>query len=336
VKRKHIAAVVGAAGLLLALAACGDGGSAAADSGGTPTIRVGTITTSGLATLHLMQSTPDNLALSDGTAYKTQFNGFAGSPDILQGLATGTLDAGAVGATGLFPAIKQGVKLKITGELFEEKSGSLSTTWLTKKDSPVKTAADIKGKTIATNSVGSPVYYIAKSYFGAAGATMDKDYKVVAVPFPNSSQALDSGQVDVAPVIQPQLGAALASGKYNVLFKDTDVQDPYVQTLLVFRQSFIDQHPDAVKAFMADYGKSAAYAADPANKQNVIASVSAVTKAPASSLGYIGTDQYYYIPPKGAPQVDAIQKNWDWYKDQGGVDQSYKVTDFIDNSLLPK
>jgi ABC-type nitrate/sulfonate/bicarbonate transport system substrate-binding protein len=337
-KRKPVAAVLGAAALLV-LAACGSSGSEESSDGAdgaTPTIRVGTIATSGLAILHVMQSKPGDLSLSEGTAYQTKFNAFAGSPDILQGLATGTLDAGAVGAVGLFPALKQGVDLKITGELFEEKAGNLSTTWLVKNDSPIKSAADFKGKTMASNSVGSPVYYIAKSYFADAGLTVDKDYKVVAVPFPNMTQALDSGQVDLAPVIMPQLAEALTSGKYRVLFKDTDVQNPYVQTLMVFRQSFIDEHPDAVKAFMADFGKSADYVNDPKNKTNVVASVSAVTKVPAASLDYFGTKDYYYVPPKGAPQAEAIQANWDWYKENGGVDKDYDVADYLDPSLLPK
>lgn len=331
---RRILAVVVAS---LTLAACGtasEGGSS--DGGGPVTIRMGTIPTSGMAIIHVMANPPSDLKLEgNNNAYKLEFFSFAGSPEITQGLATGTLDAGVVGVTSIFPALKADVKLRITGEFFEERSGWLSTTWLVKKGSGITSAADMRGKVMGTNSVGSPVYWIGKSYLSDAGLEEGKDYKVVAVPFANMEEAIDSGKVDVGPMVMPFLKRALDSGKFDVLFADTDVQDPYVQSVMAFRQSFIDQHPDAVKAFIADWRTTAQYIRDEANHDKVIEAIAKTMNVPADSLQYVGTRDFYYVPENGRPNVEAIQANWDWFYKVGGVDKQYNIRDYIDEQYLP-
>ena len=333
-------AVLGA----LAVGACGgndsdsgSGSSAGGDGGAPVEIKIGQIPTGGLVVLQSMLTPPAGLKLQNGTAYKLTQQSFSGTPDVLQGLATGSLDAGSVGATALFPALDKGVKLLITGEFFDERSGWLSNGFYVKKGSGVDSPDDMRGKVMAVNQVGAPVYWLGVSYMKKANLAPNDDYKVATVPFPNMLAALDAKQVNAAPLILPFLNQAEAApDKYQRLFLDTDVQDPYVQSLMVFRKDFVDDHRDAVRAFMADWAKAATFVRDPANHEAVVNVVSQATKVPAKNLDYVATRKFYYIPPAGRPDLKAIQSNWDWFRGIGGTKKSYNVNDYVDPELLPK
>jgi NitT/TauT family transport system substrate-binding protein len=321
----------------LFLTACGQGEAtpAAGVQSAPIKIRLGSIPTSGLAVMHVISQPPTGLQLPNTGAYDLEVTQFSGSPEIQQGLATKTLDAGAVGAAAIFPALKQGIGLKVTGELMEERKGWLTSAWMVRKDSGISSLADLRGKTVATNSVGSPVYWTGKGHLDDIGLSPNKDYKVVAVPFANMEKALSAGQVDLAPMIMPFAKAARESGKYNVLFEGTDELNPSVQSLLVFSQDFIDQHRDTVKAFMKDWAAAAEFVRDPANHDAVVEAVAKVTNAPPAALQYVATQDFYYIPENGAPNVESIQLLWDWMVQVGGTDKAYKIEDYLDKELLP-
>lgn len=337
--------------LALVLAACDTGGDQAGTGTGegTPTddaaepgdegavtIRYGSIPTSGLTIGHVLDANPDDLELEGrGSAYELESTYFAGSPDIVQGLAAGTMDAGAVGATAIFPLFRQGVEVRIVGEYFEERSDFLTPSYLARAGSGIESVEDLRGRTVATNSVGSPIYWTAIGHLREHGMEAEEDYTIVAVPFPNMLDALDAGEVDAAPIIMPWLRPALDSGDYDVLFSDTDVQDPYVQSLLVFSKAFLDEHPDAAKAFIADWAASAEFVRDEANHASVVEAVAEITNTPAENLAYVATQDHYFFPERGAPNVEAIQQNWDWFHEVGGIDEPYDVEDYIDPEFRP-
>lgn len=302
-----------------------------------PTVRIGQIPTSGLVIGHVLDQQPEGLELTGrDSAYELEVTQFSGSPDIVQGIAAGTLDGGAVGATAIFPLLRQEVGVTIVGEYFEERSDYLSPSFLTTADSGITSIEDLRGKTVGINSVGSPVYWAAVGHLRAeAGLEPDEDYTVVAVPFPNMLDALDAGEIDIAPIIQPWLAPALESGKYSPLFDDTDVQDPYVQSLMVLRNDFIEEHPDATAAFVADWAASAEFVRDPANHDAVVQAVADATSVPAENLGYVATEEHYYFPEQGMPNIEAIQSNWDWFFDVGGIDEQFDVNDYVNPDLLP-
>ena len=306
-------------------------------TGDSPTIRIGQIPTSGLVIGHVLDQQPEGLELAGRDVdYSLEVTQFSGSPDIVQGIAAGTLDGGAVGATAIFPLFRQDVGVTIVGEYFEERSGYLSPSFLTRADSGITSIEDLRGRTVGINSVGSPVYWAAVGHLRAeAGLEPDEDYTVVAVPFPNMLDALDSGEIDIAPIIQPWLVPALETGDYAPLFDDTDVQDPYVQSLMVFRNDFIEEHPDATAAFVDDWAAAAEFVREPANHDAVVQAVADATSVPAENLGYVATEEHYYFPEQGAPNIEAIQSNWDWFYEIGGIDEQFDVNDYVISDSQP-
>ena len=76
--------------------------------------------------------------------------------------------------------------------------------------------------------------------------------------------------------------------------------------------------------------------AKPRNRDKVIEASAAATKIPAAVLDrFLLTKQDYYRPPNGAVNVEALQEEWDFFRERGGIKQDLEVTDHVIDDLLP-
>ncbi|WP_171074344.1 ABC transporter substrate-binding protein [Nonomuraea basaltis] len=320
------------AGVTLLAAACG---SEAGGGGGTPTIRMGW----GIPAeeiKYVMQADP-KLAPNLGTCYKIEWHRFAGTAPQVQGLAADTLDGATVGGLSVANGIEKGADIVITGGFIEERSGNFSTAYMA--PDAVKTLADLAGKTVSTAGIGGSTDYIQDHYIKEkAGLSPDKDYKKVEVPFGQQVEGIQAGQFMMGTYPQPFYTQLSAKDGYHTLFRITEVIDPFVQLLQGFRRDFAEQNPAAVKCFMDDFATVAKYVADPANRAAVIAASSKATKMPADLLErFLLTKDDYHRPSGGAVSVDALQKQWDFFRERGAFSQQLKVQDhLVDVSLTDK
>jgi hypothetical protein len=68
----------------------------------------------------------------------------------------------------------------------------------------------------------------------------------------------------------------------------------------------------------------------------VIAASAAATKIPAEVLEqFLLTKQDYFRPENGALNVEALQEEWDFFRERGGIENELKVTDHVIDDLLP-
>ncbi|MGW0193075.1 ABC transporter substrate-binding protein [Nonomuraea sp. NPDC003201] len=84
------------------------------------------------------------------------------------------------------------------------------------KGSPVKTPADLKGKTIAVNVLKALGQTLTNAHLQEAGLKPE-DVKYVQVPFADQISALGSGKVDAAWLVEPFLTAAKKSGATQII-----------------------------------------------------------------------------------------------------------------------
>ncbi|MCU1546748.1 MAG: transporter substrate-binding protein [Homoserinimonas sp.] len=337
-KNRMLTALCLAAALSVTTAGCSTAGAeepaaaggppAAADR---PTIRLGWLLPGG-EIFYSMLENPE-IAENLGVWYDVEWFQFASSSEIVQGIAAGTLDGGAGGSLTVLNGIEQGADFVLAGEFISEGKAGARTTWLTPKDSDIRTAADVAGHTVGSNSIGSPVDRVARAYLEEeAGLKADVDYDVVAVPFSVATDTLLAGTVDIAPVPEPFLGAALATGEFREVFDTSAVQDPFIQNMLTFSRSFADKNVEATQKFVEDFTTVAGYVVDPENREAVVAASSAVTKIPIEALdSFLFTKRDYLRPEDGALDEDALQANWDFFISQGTeFTRDYKVTDYVD------
>ncbi|WP_166427575.1 ABC transporter substrate-binding protein [Nonomuraea mesophila] len=84
------------------------------------------------------------------------------------------------------------------------------------KGSPVKSAADLKGKTIAVNVLKALGQTLTNAHLQEAGLKPD-DAKYVPVQFADQISALSSGKVDAAWLVEPFLTAAKKDGATQII-----------------------------------------------------------------------------------------------------------------------
>jgi ABC-type nitrate/sulfonate/bicarbonate transport system substrate-binding protein len=272
-----------------------------------------------------------------GSAYEVEWHQFSGTALGVQGLAAGTLDCASVGGLSVANGIDKGADIVITGEFIEERAPYFNTPWMVRKDSGIDSLEDLRGKKVATNAVGGSTDYLQDFYIEEqAGLKPGRDYEKVEVPFGQMQETLLSGRVDMGLFPQPFYGAVNATGEVKPMFRLTDQIEPFVQIMNGCRRDFVEDNEAAMRAFQEDWARIADWMKEPGNRDEVIAASAAATKIPADVLDrFLLTKQDYFRPERGAVSLDALQEEWDFFRDRGGIEQDLKVSDHVIDDLLP-
>ncbi|WP_214326208.1 ABC transporter substrate-binding protein [Nonomuraea sediminis] len=197
-------AIVICAALCLALTAC----SGQSGSGGgleKPTIKVGIL------------PIPDDAALfiANSKGYFKQ-EGLTVQPVVIQGgaaalpqIKSGALDVSISNYVSTFLAASKGEKIRSLGGLYQAAPNTFDL--MVGKDSPVKTVADLKGKTILVNTLNNVGTLAVTTTLKAAGLSAG-DVKFAEKPFPDMANAVAAGQADAAWMPEPFITATQAQG----------------------------------------------------------------------------------------------------------------------------
>ena len=180
-----------------------------------------------------------------------------GGPENLFGLNNGSVDIAGAATPALINAITGGAP--IIGVMPETgESERTNSKFFVLADSPIKTAEDLKGKTIAVNTLGAHLDYTAREYLRQHHMS-PSDVQLVVVPGPQLDQVLRHKQVDVAATGAWEAifaGRIAAEGSVRVLFTAYEVLGPMALSSNIMRKSFIEQHPQAVRDFVTASAKA--------------------------------------------------------------------------------
>src|SRR5262245_23469472 len=141
----------------------------------------------------------------------------AGGAPIINGVTSGDLQFGWSNVISLYQAHVEGFDFKfIAGGATSVKAKSESHAILVGKNSPIRTAKDLEGKTIAVNTLNNIVHLMAMAWIDKNGAGSAK-VKFVEVPFPQMEAALSAGKIDAVSIHEPFFTAASQKGDVRVL-----------------------------------------------------------------------------------------------------------------------
>src|SRR3978361_121263 len=139
-----------------------------------------------------------------GQTYKFEWTQFQGTSPMTQALAAGALDCATQAPLSLANGVVGGnLKAYIVAQHVYEKAGGFSVYWAVKDDSPIKTIADLKGKTIGISVIGGGTYGPFAMLLKKNGVDPDKDIKLVEVGFAVSEDAFRQGRVDARDLNHP-------------------------------------------------------------------------------------------------------------------------------------
>jgi ABC-type nitrate/sulfonate/bicarbonate transport system substrate-binding protein len=128
-----------------------------------------------------------------------------------------------------------------------------------RKDGPIKTVADLKGKTISIISVGSLTEWLARELSRRQGWGTD-GIKVQAVGSAAAQSAmLQTGQVD-ASIIEISSARILADkGEARRLISGRDIAPNFITHAIFASKAMIDTKPDVVRRFLAAWFETQTY-----------------------------------------------------------------------------
>jgi NitT/TauT family transport system substrate-binding protein len=141
----------------------------------------------------------------------------AGGAVIVQGVTSGDLQFGWTNVISLYQAHVEGFDFKLIAGGATNVKGSNETHAIeVRKDSPIKTAKDLEGKTVAVNTLNNIVHLMAMAWVDKNGGSSAK-VKFIELPFPQMEAALVAGKVAAISVQEPFAAAAARKPEIRVL-----------------------------------------------------------------------------------------------------------------------
>jgi NitT/TauT family transport system substrate-binding protein len=238
-----------AAVLTVAALAAACGGASADDGTGTPTLRLGYFPNvthasaivgveEGLFQKHL----PAGVTLDTKT--------FNAGPAAIEALFSGALDLTYLGPSpsiNAYAKSKGGVRI-ISGATSGGASLVVKTT--------IASAADLKGKKVATPQLGGTQDVAARAWLKAQGLKTDTsgggDVSIVPQDNATTLDAFKQGAIDGAWVPEPWATRLVQEGGGKVLLDEASLwpQGRWVTTNLLVSKDFLDKHADLVEAIV--------------------------------------------------------------------------------------
>ena len=283
--RATLKAAAAAAVTAVLLAACGSSETPAPGATGEAApdnVKVGVIPIVDVAPLYLGIKQG---FFSDRGMNVTTESGQGGAA-IVPGVVSGQFQFGFSNVTSLIIARSKGVPLKIVaaGNSSTGEAGKDFSEVLVKTDSPIQSAKDLAGKTVAINTLKNIGDTTIRQSIKKAGGDPTA-VKFVELPFPDMPAALQEGRVDAVWVVEPFVTIAKDQGARIIASNLVDTS-PDTQISAYFTSEQLQQQdPDLVKRFTEAMNESLDYAAaNPDAVRAVLADYTKIDKDVANRL----------------------------------------------------
>lgn len=263
-----------------------------------------------------------------GTKYQIEWVQFQGTAPQVQAMLAGALDCSSQAPLSLGQgATASGLDAYIVAQHVGEQPGSFSVYWAVTEDSPIKTIADVRGKTVGVNVYGSGVHGQMAMLLKRHGVDPEKEIRLVETGFPGSETALRTGRVDVAVMNQPFAARAEGKGGVRKLFALSDLMPNTVHIMEVCKKDFVDANPELARLYVRDLTAAMKMALN--NRDETLKVVSEVTRAPVDVLDlYLLKDNDFARTPGARPDFDGVQEMFRMYHEIGMLPRELDVNQF--------
>jgi NitT/TauT family transport system substrate-binding protein len=194
-------------------------------------------------------------------------------------------------------------------------------------NSGIQNVQDLAGVEIGI-SEGSVIAYTTDRLLQAEGLS-PQDIKTIAVPkIPDRMSLLASGELKAANLPDPFSLLAMQGGA--VVITDDSKHPEYGNSVISFRKSVIDEHPQAVRGFLAALEKAIVEVNGAKDQFSSLLSEKKLVPAPLEGTYVIPT-----LPTASVPS----QAQWDdvlaWAKEKGLVNVDVAYSSSVTDGFLP-
>jgi NitT/TauT family transport system substrate-binding protein len=198
------------------VAACGGTAESSSNSGddaGSTELRIGTLKIAALTNLYAA----DKLGYFADQGLTVEFTQMGGGAELLPAVSAGKIDMALSIPSSAIQAREGGFDFKMVmqNEVAASEAPDSQAVFV-RADSKVSRVADLKGKRIAVNNIGSQMWLSMVEVLDRAGVDQD-DVQFLEMPFPNMREALANDQVDAVFNVEPFTSDMAASGDFQAI-----------------------------------------------------------------------------------------------------------------------
>ncbi|MEU7815471.1 ABC transporter substrate-binding protein [Pseudonocardia sp. NPDC049154] len=304
----------------LALAACGSGGSAADDGPvdlSTVTLKVGD-------QAGIQQALVEASGALQGAPYKVEWAQFPAAAPVLEALRGKAVDIGVAGDAPTLTALSSTDDIKIVAATKVPQQYGLSV--IVPKDSPIRSVADLKGRTVSPTTQGSVGHYLLLQALKEAGLT-DSDVTISFLQPVDAAAAMSSGAIDAWSTWDPYTAVAEQEQGARVL-RGPDGLAPGLTFLDANTDALEDAgKKQAMQDFISRYGKAVQWAADhPAENAAIYTKL---TQRPAAVADLMSQRANRSLVPLDQALVGEIQTVADNYEAFGVLRKKVEVSEAV-------
>jgi sulfonate transport system substrate-binding protein len=299
-------------------------------------LRIGwVVTPADLVTLMFVKP---GLAPHAGKTYIPELTHFLGTPTEMTALATGELDCAALAystfALGIETAGMSDLRV-IADEFQDGVPGYHTNAFVVRKDSPIHTVEDLKGKILASNQAGSAIDMALRAILAKHHLQDKRDLTIIEVRFPDQKAMLKEGKVDLITAVLPFGYDPERLSISRTLFTQQEAMGRSQMIIHVAREGFLQKHRAEMVDFLEDYIHVLHYLSDPTHHQEAVDVVAEATKEnPSLFASWIFTNKDYYRDPNALPDLEALQANVDLQHQLGFLRSPLDVKKYTDLSIV--
>ena len=193
-------------------------------------------------------------------------------------VAGGSIEIGQSNIISLAAAHERGLPFALIAAAGLYSSAKPTSLMLVEKNSPLKTAKDLDGKTVAVNGLKSITQISVQAWADQNGGD-SQAIKFVEMPFVEMEPALASGRIDMALFADPNATTALAAGRTRPFGKAFDaIGKQFLIGGWFAKTDWIAANPDTVRKFVGAMREAAQWGNKPSNLKDSAAILEKYTK----------------------------------------------------------
>ena len=212
--------------------------------------------------------------IEKATGFKINWRQFGGGGDVIRAMASGDVQLGEVGSTGVATAISQGMDVELFWILEDI---AAAEALVARNVSGVNTIADLKGKKVGTPFVSTSHFQLL--YALQKAGLKPADVQVLNMRPPEIAAAWGRGDIDATFIWDPVLSQVKKTGKVLTTSGDICKQGACTFDGLIVTRKFAKENPEFMLALVKALAKADAdYRSNPKAWTGDQAKVAAVAK----------------------------------------------------------
>jgi sulfonate transport system substrate-binding protein len=253
---------------------------------------------------------------------------FQSGPSYFEAIASNRLDLGRVGDLPVVSGQAADVPFK---EISAGSFGSKGQAILVKKDSPLKTLQDLKGKKVAFAKASSAQTVVYKAL--EKGGLKPADVQIISLQPDEAQAAFESGSIDAWGIWEPFMSSQIVKNGARVLASGETIGLKSAG-FQIARTKFVEEHPDLVTIYLKVEEKTQQWQKQ--HLEEAIDVYAQLKKVDREIIRQVIQNTEPLNLPISDEMIKVQQEVADSMLEQGAIKKKIDVSKVVDNQFIKK